>query len=167
MAKTTNSIDKHIGMRVRRTRLFRDMTQMQLAAALGVSLHQVKKYEGGFERIGASELLEICRVFEVRPSFFFSEMKFNGPATEPVVNSSERIQEFVALVEAAAPAMADAGALSAKLAAIAEQARLRNSPVTTILSKIEAEFATRQPGANEMAHIPPKPGTAGRPAPQI
>ncbi len=165
MAKSTNSIDKHIGMRVRRTRMFRDMSQTQLAAALGVSLHQVKKYEGGFERIGAGRLLEICRIFEVRPSFFFAEMTFNGPATETGVRSSERMQDFVALVKEAAPAMADAGDLSAKLAALAEAARLRNSPVTTILRKIEAEFATDKlppcgPGSS-------KPGPAGCDAPSM
>ena len=161
MAKSTNSIDKHIGMRVRRTRLFRDMSQAQLAGALGVSLHQVKKYEGGFERIGACELLDICRIFQVRPSFFFAEMAFNGPAGEPAVSSPEPVRELATLVEA----MSGAGDLSGKLAAVAEQARLRHSPISAILSKIEAELASRRPEADAFAPVPAKPGAANRDAP--
>ncbi len=167
MAKSTNSIDKHIGMRVRRTRLFRDMSQAQLAAGLRVSLHQIKKYEGGFERIGGGVLLEICRIFEVRPSFFFSELTFNGPAKESGVRSPERIQDFVALVKAAAPAMADAGELSAKLAALADQAQLRNSPITAILRKIEAEFAERRSVPDPLTPCSAKPGSAGCDAPSM
>ena len=79
-SKSANSIDKHIGMRVRRTREFREMSQEAFAIELGLSLHQVKKFEGGFERVGASQLAAICKCLQVRPSFFFADLKVRGGA---------------------------------------------------------------------------------------
>jgi transcriptional regulator with XRE-family HTH domain len=85
MAKSENTIDKHVGMRVRRTREFREMSREAFAAELGVSLLQVKKFESGFERIGASQLAAICKSLRVRPSFFFAELKAKG-AVETAVS---------------------------------------------------------------------------------
>jgi transcriptional regulator with XRE-family HTH domain len=124
MTKAANSIDKHIGMRVRRTRQFRDMSQEAFAAALGLSLHQIKKYESGFERIGAGELAAICRVLRVRPSFFFADVKLKG--------GDRTVGDEVA-------------DLGAKLVALAETETLRQSPILDLLRRLEAELRAGKP----------------------
>src|SRR5271157_3490437 len=91
MAKSANTIDKHVGMRVRRTREFREMSREAFAAELGISLLQVKKFESGFERIGASQLAAICKSLQVRPSFFFAELKPRGGIETAVVNGGSNV----------------------------------------------------------------------------
>ena len=135
-SKSANSIDKHIGMRVRRTREFRGMSQEAFAAGLGLSLHQVKKFESGFERIGASQLAAICKSLQVRPSFFFADLKAKGGAhtdaryTDGASNGvgGEMVED-----------------LSAALAALAEQTVLNNTPILDLLRKLEAELRTGRP----------------------
>ena len=133
-SKSANSIDKHIGMRVRRTREFRGMSQEAFAAELGLSLHQIKKFESGFERIGASQLAAICKSLQVRPSFFFADMKAKGGATVARVDGvSNGVDE--GMVED----------LSAALAALAEQKTLQNTPIFDLLRKLEAELRAGRP----------------------
>ncbi len=132
MAKTANSIDKHIGMRVRRTRQFREMSQEAFAAALGVTLHQVKKYEGGFERIGAVELVAICKILHVRPSFFFTDVKTNGGGRHSGV-------------EVDFPEKEPVFDLGARLVALAETETSRRSPILDLLRRVEAELRAGRP----------------------
>jgi transcriptional regulator with XRE-family HTH domain len=134
MSKRTSSIDKHIGMRVRRTRLFRDMSQEAFAAALGLPLLQVKKFESGFERIGAGQLAEICRVLKVRPSFFFAELKVQGsaPATASPADA------------AAAPSSIQAPDPAARLAELVADDAVRSSPIYDLLRKLEKELRARR-----------------------
>jgi transcriptional regulator with XRE-family HTH domain len=133
-SKSVNSIDKHIGMRVRRTREFRGMSQEAFAAGLGLSLHQIKKFESGFERIGASQLAAICKCLQVRPSFFFADMKAKGGT---VVRSADSVSNGVdgEMVED----------LTAALAALAEQKVLQDTPILDLLRKLEAELRAGRP----------------------
>ena len=66
-----NTIDKHVGARVRMRRLMVGMSQGKLGEALEVTFQQVQKYEKGANRIGASRLQQLARVLEVPPAFFF------------------------------------------------------------------------------------------------
>jgi transcriptional regulator with XRE-family HTH domain len=136
MAKSANSIDKHIGMRVRRTREFREMSQEVFAAELGLSLHQVKKFESGFERIGASQLAAICKSLRVRPSFFFADLKMKGVSK----TANRRVNGGSSGVN-----METAKDLSAALAALAEEETLRTSPIFDLLRKLEAELRAGRP----------------------
>jgi transcriptional regulator with XRE-family HTH domain len=47
------------------------MTQMALAAAIGVTFQQVQKYEKGVNRVGAGRLQHIARVLGMPVSWFF------------------------------------------------------------------------------------------------
>jgi DNA-binding XRE family transcriptional regulator len=51
-----NPIDKHVGSRVRMRRLMLDMSQTDVADALGLTFQQVQKYEKGTNRIGACSI---------------------------------------------------------------------------------------------------------------
>jgi transcriptional regulator with XRE-family HTH domain len=72
MIEQPTFIDKHIGKRVRMTRLFRKMTQAQLALRLGISASQLDRFEKGLMRMGARRLLDLSQVLEASPQFFFA-----------------------------------------------------------------------------------------------
>ncbi len=69
--KPVNSIDKHVGSRVRMRRMMLDMSQTKLGDALGVTFQQVQKYEKGTNRISASRLQHISHILQVPIPFFF------------------------------------------------------------------------------------------------
>jgi transcriptional regulator with XRE-family HTH domain len=52
-----------------------------LGDALGLTYQQVQKYERGANRVGASRLFDISRVFSVPISFFFEDMPEDVGAT--------------------------------------------------------------------------------------
>ncbi len=65
-------VDIHVGNLLRALRLAGGMSQVVLARQLGISFQQVQKYEKGANRIGASRLWELCRIFNVPPGYFFA-----------------------------------------------------------------------------------------------
>lgn len=71
---SANPIDVHVGWRVllRRTQL--GMSQEMLADALGLSVHQIRYYERGVNRISSSRLYEISRIMSVSIDFFFDDV---------------------------------------------------------------------------------------------
>jgi transcriptional regulator with XRE-family HTH domain len=69
-----NPIDEHLGARIRMRRIMLHLSQRTLAGALGMSLQQVRQYENGADRIGASELCAIAEALDVAPEFFFADV---------------------------------------------------------------------------------------------
>jgi len=69
--KPLNSIDKHVGSRVRMRRMMLGMNQTKLGDALGITFQQVQKYEKGTNRISASRLHHISHILQVSVPFFF------------------------------------------------------------------------------------------------
>jgi transcriptional regulator with XRE-family HTH domain len=76
---TTQSIDSHVGTRIRERRVMLGLTQQQLAELIGVTYQQAHKYERGINRVSAGRLFEIARVLSV-PIGFFYEGIAAGPA---------------------------------------------------------------------------------------
>ena len=79
--RTPNAIDLHVGGRLRMRRVQLGMSQEKLGDALELTFQQVQKYEKGANRIGASRLVQIARVLEVEPEFFFDGAPASAPAT--------------------------------------------------------------------------------------
>ena len=71
MKKSTGSIDKEIGGRVRMRRVSIGMSQEKLARAFGLTFQQIQKYEKGTNRVGASRLQAIASILSVPVAFFF------------------------------------------------------------------------------------------------
>ena len=67
-------IDVHVGARVRVRRTLLGMTQTNLGDAIGLTFQQVQKYENGTNRISASRLFDLSRVFDVPIEYFFDDM---------------------------------------------------------------------------------------------
>jgi transcriptional regulator with XRE-family HTH domain len=83
--KTPNSIDRHVGSRLRMRRVLMGMSQEKLGDQLGVTFQQVQKYEKGMNRIGASRLQHASRALEVSIEFFFRD----APHLEPNLSDSQ------------------------------------------------------------------------------
>lgn len=64
-------IDIHVGRRVRDLRVTSGVSQMLLAVQIGLTFHQVQKYERGENRISASMLFRISCILKVPVSYFF------------------------------------------------------------------------------------------------
>jgi DNA-binding XRE family transcriptional regulator len=60
--RSPGAVDKHIGARMRESRLAINMTQANLGEKLGVTF-QLQKYENGANRASAPCLFEICEAF--------------------------------------------------------------------------------------------------------
>jgi len=78
-ARATTPIDVHVGLMVKMRRVERGLSQEKVASQLGITAQQLKKYERGANRIGASRLHQIAIVLDVPIQYFFRELK-NGAA---------------------------------------------------------------------------------------
>jgi transcriptional regulator with XRE-family HTH domain len=75
MKKSTSSIDKEIGTRVRMRRISIGMSQEKLGEMLGLTFQQVQKYEKGMNRISVGRLVDIAKILGVDIHFFFDGIK--------------------------------------------------------------------------------------------
>jgi transcriptional regulator with XRE-family HTH domain len=64
-----DSIDKHVGTRLRVRRMLLGLSH--IGDAIGVSFQQVQHYEKGVHRIGAGRLHQVAAVLGVPVTFFF------------------------------------------------------------------------------------------------
>jgi transcriptional regulator with XRE-family HTH domain len=69
--KVPNSIDIHVGSRLRMRRMMLGMSQEKLGEAFGLTFQQVQKYEKGANRVGASRLQQAAQILGVSVPFFF------------------------------------------------------------------------------------------------
>ena len=82
--RSANSVDGHVGSRVRLRRLELGFSQEKLADQLGITFQQVQKYERGTNRIGASRLHQIALVLQVPITYFF-----DGAAEHPIPRAGD------------------------------------------------------------------------------
>ena len=83
-------VDVHVGKRLRLRRTLLNMSQEQLANAIGVTFQQVQKYERGSNRVSASRLFDVARVLGVEISFFFEDINKDVTANRPTQNLPEQ-----------------------------------------------------------------------------
>jgi transcriptional regulator with XRE-family HTH domain len=88
-----NPTDKHVGNRVRMRRLMLDMSQTDIADALGLTFQQVQKYEKGSNRISAGRLQHISQILQVPVPFFFE----GAPAATGIRPSARQMADAPSL----------------------------------------------------------------------
>jgi transcriptional regulator with XRE-family HTH domain len=84
--RSTNSIDQHIGSRIRQRRNELHLSQEKLGEAMGVSFQQVQKYEKGTNRVAGSRMVQIAALLKADIDFFYPA-KANGH--RPVVSTMD------------------------------------------------------------------------------
>jgi transcriptional regulator with XRE-family HTH domain len=98
MVTKVSPTDKHVGSRLRMRRLMLDMSQSDIAEALGLTFQQVQKYEKGTNRISASRLQQLCRILQVPVAFFFegAPQAIGLPkSTEVEAESPDYVRDFL------------------------------------------------------------------------
>jgi transcriptional regulator with XRE-family HTH domain len=68
-------VDKQVAERLRERRIILGLTQLQLAAAIGVTYQQAHKYEKGVNRLSAGRLHQVAQVLRVGVEYFFQDVK--------------------------------------------------------------------------------------------
>lgn len=66
-------IDNWVGARIRLRRVLLGLSEEAFARALNIPFQQVRKYEDGTHRIGASRLFQIAAVLQIPITYFFEE----------------------------------------------------------------------------------------------
>jgi transcriptional regulator with XRE-family HTH domain len=111
MAKTSTNrrgptaVDTHVGQKIRARRIFLQMSQTEVADAVGITFQQIQKYERGANRVGASRLQQISDALGVSPFYFFEGAPTVGkkmPALKEGELSEVAILSFLATREGAA-----------------------------------------------------------------
>lgn len=82
------TIERHVGLKIRELRVQLGLTQQQLAEMIGVTYQQAHKYERGVNRISAGRLYEIARVLGVDVGYFFEGL---GTSGEPRQSERQRL----------------------------------------------------------------------------
>ncbi|MFK7875318.1 MAG: helix-turn-helix domain-containing protein [Paracoccaceae bacterium] len=67
----SHPVDVHVGKKIKQMRALRRLSQTDVAQHLNLSFQQIQKYEIGSNRVAASRLYELSKIFEVPTSYFF------------------------------------------------------------------------------------------------
>ncbi|MER9963285.1 helix-turn-helix domain-containing protein [Mesorhizobium sp. M0045] len=81
-ASSPHHADQHVGKQIATVRVQSDVSQGQLARAIGISFQQLQKYENASNRVSASMLYEIASTLGVPVSRFFEGLPGNGQKSE-------------------------------------------------------------------------------------
>ena len=99
VTKSANSIDVHVGSRLRQRREALGISQGRLGRHLGLTFSQIQKYEKGTNRIGAGRLYQIASYLGIQPSYFFEGLSGDeAPSAAPA--NAVRHEEVATLNEA-------------------------------------------------------------------
>ena len=83
--------DRHVGQRIRERRKDLGLNQTKLAAGLGISFHQLQKYENGSNRISAGRLYGCAQLLNVSPAYFFEGMERSDRRTPDITKTDEAL----------------------------------------------------------------------------
>ena len=84
--QSRHSVDRHVGIRIRKRRQERGVSLKALGRSIGRSLQQVHAYESGANRVCASLLWEFAAALDVPVEYFFEGLAAptrQGAAAEP------------------------------------------------------------------------------------
>lgn len=73
--KPSNSINRHIAIRLKKRRNDYGLSQSQLADVLDISLSQYQKYEKAINAIGGDKLYVLAHELGVCVSYFYEDFK--------------------------------------------------------------------------------------------
>jgi transcriptional regulator with XRE-family HTH domain len=72
---TPDSVDVHVGSRLRVRRSLLGLSQERLAESMGLTFQQVQKYERGINRISAGRLFQLSKILEVPITYFYEQIQ--------------------------------------------------------------------------------------------
>ncbi|TKW61181.1 MAG: helix-turn-helix transcriptional regulator [Blastochloris viridis] len=87
MNPQSQSIDTHVGNKLKNLRAEFSLSQQQLGKVIGVSYQMVQKYESGSCRLGPNAMMRISQSLNIPVSYFFNG--FYTPAEQTVPTDTE------------------------------------------------------------------------------
>lgn len=78
----SHPVDVHVGKKIKQMRALRRLSQTDVAQKLNLSFQQIQKYEIGSNRVAASRLYELSKIFGVPTSYFFEGLPLDGSAND-------------------------------------------------------------------------------------
>lgn len=90
---TPDSIDVHVGQRLRVRRSLLGLSQEKLAEAIGLTFQQIQKYERGVNRVSAGRLYQFSKVLDVPITYFYEQIIGGGSARSTSLSLSDNDQE--------------------------------------------------------------------------
>ncbi|WP_237215220.1 helix-turn-helix domain-containing protein [Falsiroseomonas oryziterrae] len=106
--------DRHAGRRLRERRVQCGLSLAEMAAALGVSTQQARKYEAGLNAIPAARLPDLAALLGVQVAWFFEDFAGDGPYRPALPTRPRMLLDLVRAIDE----MPESG-----LAALCEAAR--------------------------------------------
>ncbi len=78
----SHPVDVHVGKKIKEMRALRRLSQTDVAQKLNLSFQQIQKYEIGSNRVAASRLYELSKIFGVPTSYFFEGLPEDESAND-------------------------------------------------------------------------------------
>lgn len=78
----SHPVDVHVGKKIKQMRALRRLSQTDVAQKLNLSFQQIQKYEIGSNRVAASRLYELSKIFGVPTSYFFEGLPQDDSAND-------------------------------------------------------------------------------------
>ncbi|NCT40591.1 MAG: helix-turn-helix transcriptional regulator [Alphaproteobacteria bacterium] len=88
---TPDSVDVHVGQRLRVRRSLLGMSQEKLAEAIGLTFQQIQKYERGVNRVSAGRLFQFSKILDVPIAYFYDQI--GGEPAQVSYGMSDNDQE--------------------------------------------------------------------------
>lgn len=97
--KTTNALDKLVGLRITMRRRQCFVSRADLAQRLGISVQQLAKYENGQNRVAVGRLADIASTLDVSAAYFLVGLAYPSMASpSPLGTAPEDAREVEGLI---------------------------------------------------------------------
>lgn len=90
---TPDSVDVHVGQRLRIRRSLLGLSQEKLAEAIGLTFQQIQKYERGVNRVSAGRLYQFSKILDVPITYFYEQFGNAVKGQAPIAGFSDNEQE--------------------------------------------------------------------------
>ncbi|MEM6310311.1 MAG: helix-turn-helix transcriptional regulator [Pseudomonadota bacterium] len=95
----SHPVDVHVGKKIKQMRALRRLSQTDVAQKLNLSFQQIQKYEIGSNRVAASRLYELSKIFGVPTSYFFDGLPEEGQAANTNKDLNFQILDAVSSIK--------------------------------------------------------------------
>ena len=96
---TPDEIDKFVGEKLREARNEAAISQESAAKRIGLSFQQIQKYEKGLNRVSASRLAKLSKLYE-KPIVWFFPHEYQGGTSEYITQLENKITALKEHLEA-------------------------------------------------------------------